>query len=250
MREAAIVQSEVLRSTISPRQRVKEARLVSLEQRLTKLVRKTDSGECAIKELFIWIPKSAGTTIFHSLNVISGALLLKSPRSFLQILSASTLPSSISTGHMDPDFLVRTGIMSRQQIEGIRAFTIVRNPYDRAKSLYNYLRARNRFDNRLSFPGFLEVVRAGRHKVGPWNTLGLSQTCPQVTWQRPRLWAGPQFLRLENPEDFDQFGLPNPRDLPHLNQSVGSVDDEWTLTSRRLVQDIYREDFEEFGYDS
>jgi len=67
--------------------------------------------------LFIWVPKNAGSSI-HS------------------YLKSNKLPTAVEFHrHKTPDVLVKEGTYTRAQIQE-RAFAVIRNPYDRALSLW------------------------------------------------------------------------------------------------------------------
>lgn len=200
---------------------------------------------------FIWIPKAAGTSIYSWLRSEVGMLKLKNP---IAVRGGFPQCGPVTFGHLDYSELLRRGWVDREFDKRAFKFAFVRNPYDRAISLYVYL-ARGRHVSG-SFKDFLRTVAHGVHRVGLYNRRGLSQCNPQVHWL-----IGPdgQWLvdRLFRTERFDSEVGALGREIGarpvilHENVSkrpgwVASAygDDE----SVALVREIYREDFAALGY--
>ncbi|HWA10959.1 MAG TPA: sulfotransferase family 2 domain-containing protein [Opitutaceae bacterium] len=149
-------------------------------------------------------------------------------------------------------------------------FAIVRNPWDRIFSDYNYQRKKSRprssklflFEEsgrRRNFRTWLEQALADPHRYAPetWGgevSDGLHRWSPQVDWIRVNgRIAVDRVLRLEHlQEDYDRarqaLRLP-PLRLPHRNRRL-----HWHYSwyyddaARDLVADYYAEDIATFGY--
>ena len=155
-------------------------------------------------------------------------------------------------------------------IAGYYKFAIVRNPWDRLLSDYNYQRKKSRArDSKLflysdsgRLRGFSDWVRAAlddphRYTPGSWGgevSLGLHRWSPQVDWitvnGQPRL----DFVaRMENlPEDFATvcrtLRLPSVR-LPCRNRRLhGHYSWYYDDAIRELVASYYARDIQAFGY--
>ena len=199
--------------------------------------------------VFIHIPKTAGSSVFdvlHGFGALKYRYGSEVSRSFPQ-------RGMVSFAHMDYAGLVQGGLVSPRFDRAAFKFTFVRNPYDRAVSLYLYLRRLDLVPEETSFVEFLrELERDGCPRIGPYNYLGLSQCNPQVRWteQVDMDFVG-RFESLE--EDFAELltrlGL-DPRPLPHRNPTTRR-DDRTYLTeeARELVVRCYAEDFDAFGYE-
>src|SRR5690606_1111785 len=101
-------------------------------------------------------------------------------------------------------------------------FAFCRNPYERAVSLYEYLKFKGVLDARISFKSFCRQLDTdGCQPAGLYNNKGLSQCNPQCHWLRDvELDFLGRFERLE--EDVkqlcDELDLPFPG-VPHRNAS-------------------------------
>jgi hypothetical protein len=153
---------------------------------------------------------------------------------------------------------------------GYRKFAIVRNPWERIFSDYNYQRKKSRpRDSKLflfaengerrNFRAWLESVLADPHRYTPesWGgevSPGLHRWSPQVDWitLNGRI-AVDRVLRLEHLQaDYDRarpiLSLP-PLRLPHRNRRW-----HWHYSwyyddgARELVSSYYARDIEAFGY--
>lgn len=202
--------------------------------------------------VFIWIPKSAGTSLFNSLEALGCAKcheMRRLPRAFGQ-------KGLVTFGHMDYVRLVAEGHISREFDQQAKKFAIVRNPYERATSLYFYIRDQRRFFDQWhktpSFEEFLELVHKGFHEpIGLYNVRGMSQANPQVTWMK-----GIEFEyvgRVENMEEaVESISAILGREIPAakwLNRTEKPAGSElYDKRTRSLVDAIYDEDFDAFGY--
>ena len=229
------------------------------------------------KCVFIHIPKNAGQSIEHvfldllGLTYETRAPLLMRPNDRPEL-------GPPRLAHLKWHEYVGCKYMTQEQFDSYFKFAIVRNPWDRAVSIYKYYR----FQKTCSFADFVT-----RH-LSDWM------------WQERHWFVGPQsdficdaegrlrvdFLgRFESLHgDFQQvcgkIGLP-PIDVPHVNLSVSRIEaskepangragrmlkhlwcrreeaafptypdyrDYYDETSRWQVADLYAPDIERFGY--
>ena len=125
--------------------------------------------------VFIWIPKSAGTSVHAAI----GARKRKTLRS---IRFGFCQRGIVTFSHIAYAQLLESRLVSESFNSRAFKFAIVRDPYDRAVSLYVYLR-----DKAGIVPvswSFLDLMRhlvdKGISPIGLYNTFGLSQCNPQV----------------------------------------------------------------------
>jgi hypothetical protein len=205
------------------------------------------------KGIFIWIPKVAGTSISEALSVFRhyrtiGDLSLRSFN--------GNRDGVVSFGHVDIMALRQEKIVSAGFYKSAFKFCFVRNPYDRAISLFHWFRRNPGFTSVGSgstFRQFCNLLDARRiNPIGLYNVDGLSQANPQACWV-PR---GIDFIgRFENlEEDFlhvcKQLGL-GPVRLSWKKRQPGDysrMDFYRDKTCIRSVRQFYRADFKKFNY--
>jgi hypothetical protein len=181
-----------------------------------------------VEGTFIWIPKTGGSSIRHKLSEYG---MVSDKYSMKRCAPLMTF------GHQTPvDAMGFT-------------FCIVRNPYDRAVSLYWHYRKRKRY--RHSFLHFLQTLQRGIDPVGRWNVSGMSQANPQVAWMQSGIDYVGRFENIQGSYDVicQRLGVPC-ADMPHKNDGKHAA---WQTFYRpeaaRLVEHIYHDDFVEFGYE-
>src|SRR5207302_2625688 len=155
---------------------------------------------------------------------------------------------------------VRTGFVNSDFFRNSYKFAIVRNPFDRLVSLYEYLKVMNALPKTTTFDIFCEYVRARAWEdVGLMNAVGLSQLRPQTTWILDS--SGKIFVdgiyRFENlPNEWSEIwthvGMPGkPPPLNILNRSERKpVSQYFSDRHIKITQEIYCNDFAELGYSS
>ncbi len=198
--------------------------------------------------VFIWIPKNAGTSTFDVLRRESGFLKLKRmpdiQRSFKQ-------KGRVSFAHIGYQSLKESGYVEDEFDRSAFKFCFVRDPYERAVSLYRYLIKDERFEKPPTFLEFCHLLQTETiEPVGLYNYLGLSQCNPQVRWLDG---LSMDFIgRYETLEvDFktlaEKFGITGP--LPDLNRAFSQdVGDYYCAESKAIIETVYKEDFESLGY--
>lgn len=198
--------------------------------------------------VFIWIPKNAGTSIFNMLNAPQFKTAHHTKYRFGQ-------RGLVTFTHMDYAELVRRRHVSAGFDRSAYKFAFSRDPYDRAVSLYLYLKADERAGiTGASFLQFLQKLDSeGCTPIGLFNVDGLSQCNPQVRWIEN---TSLDFLgRVESLETdlqklCHELAIPY-SPPPHLNRMQHKNFTEYYCEeSAELVRNFYREDFERFGYDT
>ena len=206
-----------------------------------------------INAAFIWIPKTAGSSIYS---------LLGSPPKLkkLHLVRNRFVNKGIVTfGHMDYSKLVKRGYVSRRFDESAFKFAFSRNPYDRAVSLYEYLKTQKimkqmRVPCNESFLSFCRRLKNnGCENIGLYNVRGFSQCNPQVRWienVRVDFIGKYESLEKDSKEILDLLELPAAR-LPHLNaMHHADYRSYYCSESKEIVEEFYEEDFRYFGYET
>lgn len=204
---------------------------------------------------FIWIPKTAGTSFFNWLRSEIGMEELSARN------TARTFPNvgAVTFGHCHYLTLMDMRLVSKSYNANCYKFTVVRNPYTRAVSLYNYMIAKKKIEE-TTFEKFLDDVLLKRPPIGTYNSWGLSQTNPQIDWlisPKGGIIAN-QVFRFEKLEEVEselsaKLGFAAKTKLPRLNTSKQSPEfEEKILKSREnidKINEIYKRDFVWFDYE-
>jgi hypothetical protein len=163
----------------------------------------------------------------------------------------------VTFGHINYFELIEKGIIGKKFDKKAFKFCFVRNPYDRAVSLYHYFKRRNRIRDSVSFQMFCEILMEKKFEdIGLYHWRGFSQCNPQVNWikdknNRVKINFIGKYESLN--EDFNNLctilKIPNNFSLPKLNISERNHFKEYfTEKSVAIINTIYNEDFEFFNY--
>lgn len=202
--------------------------------------------------VFIWVPKTAGTSVFTFLNDRVGMKKLKTAKQAMSFENRG----AVTFGHQHYLSLLEAGIVSRDFHRRAFNFAFARNPYSRVASLYNYLTQRNLLDAH-DFDYFLDEIWY-RPPIGLYNMHGLSIANPITDWlmgDEGKLIVDKVF-KMEKMKDFErclaehcnlQFDV-----REQWNKSVPVISTkEITGHSERVekVNRIYERDFKVLGYE-
>lgn len=236
---------------IAPRSRQRLAR--SYREREISLLLKKSSflvhGQ--VDSLYIHIPKTGGTSIKQALGESAGFIDLET-----QLREGHSIPpnSRLSLNHLDLRMLIQKRVLSVNSLQRTFIFTMVRNPYDRAASLYRYFRTIGRIPPNVDFLQFLKMVRFSKPSPGLFKVARLSQAAPQSTWLPEGLTqVSTHLFQLENLYSATKIvenKLNTRLRIPHLNSSRNSSAQIcWTSAAIEEVRSYYFEDFFRLGYD-
>jgi len=127
--------------------------------------------------MFIWIPKNAGTSIYHELMHSIGMVRLKKADDVMSFSNCG----AVTFGHYQVLSLLKLGVITQEYWNRAYKFAIIRNPYNRALSLYHYL-TWGKYAPKYSIDHFLDDVIKNAPPIGCYHVHGLSQANPQVDW--------------------------------------------------------------------
>ncbi len=220
--------------------------------------------------IFLWLPKTAGLSIYDALKPHGikrrldlgtfsgveikdwkpkgGGLMVDDVERAVDKIWEQSQAQIVTYGHVSLSALNRAGLLPAHPW----IFTIIRNPYSRAVSLWAYLKQKGSLGPRMDFREFCLVLRdRAVEPIGLYNKRGLSQCRPQADWLRG-VYVG-YFGRFETLQsDFDNIcdKLKVPRGvLTHRNR--GAHDDYreyYDAETQGIVRDYYAEDFELLAY--
>jgi hypothetical protein len=201
--------------------------------------------------IFVHIQKTAGQSLKRALEPYCDRL----PRTGVRrLLSHLPLPEDPSRAAFRPHTTARWARLklSPRLYDSYCAFTVVRNPFDRAVSNYNFLRQRpehhsHRHVRELTFDGYLGFLKRHRWRRDPTQRY-------RVVDGRGRLLCDP-VLKFENLDlEFAtlcaRLELPVAEPLPRKNASTHRPWREYyeSRATRDAAVDLFREDFDAFGY--
>jgi hypothetical protein len=134
--------------------------------------------------------------------------------------------------------------------KGIPCFTVVRNPWIRAVSSWQWCMQTKGLAP-CTFEEFLRMPLEGMTEQQRYHTLPQWRHVVDERGSIDYLDHVGRLERLGETRDWlaDTLGLPRPGELPHLKKS-GSEDwrQHYTPAARELVAATFRRDFELFGY--
>ena len=185
-------------------------------------------------KLFIWIPKTAGTSLFN---------LLKEQIGMIELLDNGYKhfknEGSVTFGHTNVGDLIRNKIITKKYWSECYPFIVVRNPYSRFISLYNDFIRSKRIKPEITPYQFAYSIKLNPQRPGLYNVLGLSQCSPQVHWMLP----GINVFRFERLQDYIEHHLMLNARLPHLNKETFKPWQEYyDTTLYKIVTEIYYAD--------
>lgn len=198
--------------------------------------------------VFLWIPKTAGTSLY-SVLARHGCHKLKKLH---QIRLRFANKGFVTFGHMDYAALVRNGYVSREFDRVAVKFAVCRNPYDRAVSLFAFNKHLRKIPEDQGFLDFCRgLARTSIEPIGLHHARGLSQCNPQVRWlenTRVDFVGRYENLQADTARLLELLRLPASQ-MPHLNATRHQdYRDYYCAESREIVQTFYAEDFAHFGY--
>jgi hypothetical protein len=204
------------------------------------------------KILFIWIPKTGGSTIhllfkFNQIY-INNSLDLNYNYNFTNDCNATF-------GHADINILLEKNIISKTFYNNAFKFCIVRNPYDRTVSLFFY----NNINKKYTFEEFIIYLFNNKEKIPKNSSVNSSvygdlnnQWNPMYTWIPDDIDKIYYFENYSNIfEDIkkntntviDFSSIPIINKTEHLYYKS-----YYNKEIADLVYEMYKIDFEKFGY--
>lgn len=210
------------------------------------------------KVLFIHVPKCAGSFIMNAYDL--DKLKLSD-----EVMYDNITGNGVTAQHRNINTLVNKNIITTDEWNNFYSFAIVRNPYDRAVSLFHYLKrieANNQTNltNRKTFKEYIMHVYDNRHLI---PEVGLSNVITRhgirSQWKPMCDWI-PEYIdnvyRLEDGMcsiTTDLKRVCNVRskllcDRPANASKHDHYSQYYDLETQQVVLSIYKSDFVRFGY--
>lgn len=214
-------------------------------------------------KLFIWIPKTAGTSLVKTFNIKK---LIARTR-YDKIVYKNE--DNITFGHADIKEILKKKIISKEQYDSFKKFTIVRNPYDRAVSLFFY----RKLNEKYSFKEWVNFLFKHKNNIAPLSYINVNPpakeyfTCYRKVpipldldysqiesiWNPMYKWIPEDINNIYYFEDLSKikeiFDVNDDIIIDRLNSSnhkkyTEYYDDE----TSNMIYEIYKDDFLRFNY--
>lgn len=202
--------------------------------------------------VFIWVPKNAGTSIYNALLKYK-CLKLKSIDS-----AKANFPNKgvVTFQHLPYHKLIDMGIVKSSFDSDSIKFAVSRNPYDRAVSLYRYIKKIRGLAD-YNFESFCQDLQSNKiEEILDIHTGIIPIHRPQTDWlldDKGELFVN-HLVSMDNFRDdvlkvFKHLEL-EIDDIPMVNTSKTNKDSSIYESQEQIniVKSYYRKDFEHLGY--
>ena len=206
--------------------------------------------------IFVWLPKTGGTSVSHALAVADGMRIARHPR---RPWRPGNDGNGVTFLHKGLPALVDHGLLDAGACKAAFKFAFVRNPWDRFVSLWSYWHRLRRCVDSVKGRSLAEACRfiaeRGVPPPGIGNISGFNLAAPQTEWLFPDGRLAVDFVgRFEDlDEDFGRVCrvLGVRAVLPRLNTSRRKADYRryYDDEAAELVGRLYAGDVRSFGYE-
>ncbi|MGD2072094.1 MAG: sulfotransferase family 2 domain-containing protein, partial [Candidatus Thorarchaeota archaeon] len=173
--------------------------------------------------VFIWIPKNAGKTIMNTVR--RGGYKIPKKKTIKSIEEWNPQEGIITFGHVSYRQLVNKGYISKKFDGSSFKFCFSRNPYDRAVSLFFYLKKMGKLNSYAdsSFLKFCKYLKEyGCIEIGLYNKEKLVQANPQVRWiEKIKIdfYGKVETIEKDLSKLLNTLDLSEVEKIPHLNKT-------------------------------
>jgi hypothetical protein len=201
--------------------------------------------------IFIRIPKNASTSIYSHLGDFN--LIKKHEKIFNDALFKNKLyKKCFSPTHAKPNEIY--GIFGNL-VKNYMSFAIVRNPFDRAVSMFQFAKENKlgdlyNYSNDIAFEDFCEIMEEN-HANDTKDFLGTHQ---QIEWLngpfRPNFILRFENLKNDFKEMLDACEIKHiTADIPHENSSKRSdYKDYYNSKTQKIIEKVFEKDIDTFKY--
>ena len=201
--------------------------------------------------LFIWIPKCAGTSIVNIYQLNKQIIPLKNNNLREYCFDNN---SNVTFGHVDINILLKNNILSLDFYNKSFKFCIVRNPYDRAVSLFFY----RHLDKKYTFKQWVEYLYKNKHNI-PKNSDTNTTIYKDIhnQWNSMCSWIPDDINKIYYFENLNtitddinkEIGIKENTLLCHINAtSHKKYIEYYDIDTQDMIYEIYKEDFIRFNY--
>ena len=208
----------------------------------------TDDKKWILHVIFYRIPKNASTSMMDHLGPIN--LIKKYETLFQEKADKKVYRNWFDPTHAKPDEAYK---ILKNELSKYFSFCIVRNPWDRAISMYHFAIKQQLFslyevDVKLSFEEFCNVLYERK------DDYSFIATHKQVEWTRG-YYPPKVILRFENLQKefrgmLEEYSIQHiSPDIPHKNSTKHShYKDYYTPETKKIIANVFEEDIDTFKY--
>jgi len=198
--------------------------------------------------IFYRIPKNASTSMMDHLGPFN--LIKKHEEKFHEIADKKVYRNFFDPTHAKPNEAYK---VFRSELSNYFSFCIVRNPWDRAVSMYSFAVKENimslyGFKDDLSFEEFCHTLNDKKYDYS------FIATHKQVEWTQG-FYPPKVILRFENlQEEFrgmlEEYNIQHiSADIPHKNSTKHShYKDYYTPETKKIIANVFEEDIDTLKY--
>ena len=202
---------------------------------------------------FIHIPKAAGSSVEKAMG-------LDPQGHFKRYDQEGRCYQFLNAHHLTPQHALRLNLDNKKSYQNNTTFAIVRNPYTRLVSDYQYMQEKGIINSDVSLDAFIEVYAAivkaeKEERFIPSNYADHATSQSKFIYFDDGTLSVKEILHFESlAADWEKLAtkypeFEMPKTLPHENQSrKGKAKIILTEAQKERIYQIYREDCENFGY--
>jgi len=198
-------------------------------------------------KIFFWIPKNAGTSITRQMTLHG---FPNHRYDFEDVKRQKFTSGNRHFGHYYIPALIEEGVIDNEYYNNALKFAVIRNPYDRAVSLWKF------GWHRESFELFLQRVRRnGVKSPGLYNVTHdrINMCGNQISWITQNGNLLPDEIIHFETLDEEMGRLFGVTDLRRANKSVAressTYREYYTAGTKALVEELYEPDLTYFDYE-
>ncbi len=208
----------------------------------------TDDRKWILHLIFYRIPKNASTSMMDHLGQFN--LIKKNEALFHSVANKKIYKGVFDPTHAKPD---EAYVVFKNELQKYFSFCIIRNPWDRAVSMYHFAIKEKLFslyevNSKLSFEDFCDLLS---ERKDDYSFIG---THKQIEWTQGH-YPPKVILRFENlQEEFRdmlrEYNIQHiSADIPHKNSTKHSCyKDYYTSETKKIITNVFEEDIDAFKY--
>jgi hypothetical protein len=215
---------------------------------LDRLVKKDYENQWIFHLIFYRIPKNASTSMITHLGSFN--LIKKHEQRFHEIADKKIYRNWFDPTHAKPNEALK---VFKNELRNYFSFCIVRNPWDRAISMYHFATKENLFSlynlkKDINFENFCHLLNERK------NDYSFIATHKQVEWTTG-VYPPKVILRFENLQE-EFRGMLNKYEIRHISPNIphenstkhSHYKDYYNPETKKIIANVFEEDIDTFKY--